>query len=198
MRVVVAVLVGLTSLVVFATPAGACSCEAPSPKKAFDRSGAVFVGTVTEAPTFDGGSSAAPALSEFDVERVYKGDVSERQGVVTPISGASCGFELSAGERVLVFAGERPSWQGALDGARWYGNLCNGTSVLDAAAPAWFGRGLRAAPGADLPGGGDDATAELVAFALAGLALVGSFVIWRRRATIRACPPSGPRSSPPN
>ena len=195
MRVVAAVLLGLTSLVLFASPAAACSCESPSLEEAFDRSGAVFVATVTTAPVFDGGSSSAAGLWLFDVERVYKGHVSERQGVVTPLAGASCGFELAEGQRVLVFAGGHEDWLPRVDGATFYGNLCNGTTVLDGAVPASFGRGLLPAPGADVPAGGDERILEVAAAALMGVAVTGLFAVARGRARIAACPPSAPPSS---
>ncbi|MGI8791726.1 MAG: hypothetical protein ACR2H3_00850, partial [Acidimicrobiales bacterium] len=49
-------------------------------------------------------SSADPERFVFDVQDVFKGEVTSRQTVVTPRSGASCGLEISGPGPYLVFA----------------------------------------------------------------------------------------------
>ena len=53
----------------------------------------------------------------FRVEQVYKGDISNRVEVETSRDGATCGLDLSEGERVGLLL-ER-------DGALWRSNLCS-------------------------------------------------------------------------
>jgi hypothetical protein len=150
MRVVVVVAVLLAAgvgLVVSAEPAVACSCAGLSDEEAFAAADDVFVGTVASVPTFPSEgpwSTADPAEWVFDVESVYKGTVTARQSVWTPLSGASCGLELPAGNAtVVVFATDEDDGLTRGDPPAddpMYASLCGGSRALAAASiPASFG-----------------------------------------------------------
>ena len=105
--------VGLSATVAFgSTPAGACSCAMSNDADAFARSHAVFVGEVAgyDAPApGESFSSADPARWTFTVSRAFKGEVTERQVVVSEVSGASCGLEIPRRGEFLVFAETAPA-----------------------------------------------------------------------------------------
>lgn len=125
-----------------APPAYACSCGAFSDQEAFSRADTVFVGDLAdyEAPESPK-SSIDPALWTFAVTDVYKGEVNERQIVVSAVDGASCGLELPHVGRFLVFARREPqAFEIAVDGGPLYSALCDGTrSVAERAVPDSFG-----------------------------------------------------------
>ncbi|MEX2268388.1 MAG: hypothetical protein WEA75_06870 [Acidimicrobiia bacterium] len=128
----------LTTLVVgpAVRSAHACSCVAQTDSQAFGQADAVFVGRVTGHTVESSGatiSSIDPATWTFSVSEVFKGKVAQRQEVVSPSSGASCGLEVAEGHEYLVFA-----W---LDGVfpeesqpgpgQLAASLCNGTRSTD-------------------------------------------------------------------
>ncbi|MGI8793239.1 MAG: hypothetical protein ACR2H3_08690 [Acidimicrobiales bacterium] len=129
-------------VVLTASPASACSCAGVEDQAALAQADAAFEGVVVEKrepPSGPGMSSADPALWVFRVTKVYKGEVAETQGVISPTSGASCGLELGGpGTRALVFAAGTPGRglpSGSQEGAL-FANLCNGTRSLGDAATA--------------------------------------------------------------
>ena len=143
-RVVVVVTVLMLSAVadVAAAPsAHACSCVGFTDEQAFDRADVVFVGQVAgrSAPAVPK-TSADPAVWTFAVERVYKGSAAEHQGVVSAVSGASCGLEVQRGRTFVVFAQRNPqSREPGFDEATLYANLCGGTrAAADRPIPAAF------------------------------------------------------------
>ena len=109
-----------------AGPAQACSCVENDPVAHFQRADAVFIGTLVDRtvshPDFPAISSADPARHVFAVERVLKGEVHERQAVVSPDSGASCGLELEGDGPFAVFAQR--------DGDGYRARLCGGSGPL--------------------------------------------------------------------
>jgi hypothetical protein len=128
-------------LLVTARPAAACSCAVMSEAKKAAYADAIFVGTLIDRrigePTGAVTSSTDMAVWTFEVSRVYKGTVSERQEIATAMSGASCGLELSGPGPFLVFA-RRPgdavakSWWGdrQLDPGQYVSHLCLGSRAL--------------------------------------------------------------------
>ncbi|RBY76618.1 hypothetical protein DQ239_13875 [Blastococcus sp. TF02-09] len=128
----------LGALVVLgASPAQACECVTGTTAEFTERADAVFTGRLIarEEPSGVIISSTDPALHVFAVDAVAKGAVSERQEVLSPVSGASCGLEIPGGGPVAVFAtrtadphlspGSPP-----LEDDQYYAYLCGGTAPL--------------------------------------------------------------------
>ena len=104
---VIVLLAGLfaVSALLVASPAVACDCATASTREYFDRADAVFTARLVdrqEPATVI--SSIDPALHVFAVDTVYKGTAHESQGVLSPVSGASCGLELTGAGPFVVFA----------------------------------------------------------------------------------------------
>jgi hypothetical protein len=88
-----------------APAASACSCVGGTTQRFFADADAVFTGRLVsreEPATVT--SSADPALHVFAVDTVYKGTVHQSQGVLSPVSGATCGLELTGDGPFVVFA----------------------------------------------------------------------------------------------
>lgn len=132
------------ALAATAQPASACSCATLGDDAAFADADAVFSGVLAEVRTPAGErfNSSDPERFIFDVDRVYKGEVFERQSVVTAREGASCGLELSiqAG-RILVFGRRDGDFIVQADDGELAANLCNGTRPVLASNPVPFGAG---------------------------------------------------------
>ena len=111
----------------------ACSCMIPNAEALLAESDGAFVGTLIERPQPRIGlssSSADPAAWVFEVEESYKGDISSPITVISAISGASCGLELSEGDSASLFVHR--------NGDQWEGNLCSTMgpeALLDASIP---------------------------------------------------------------
>jgi hypothetical protein len=120
-------------LLVTAGPAAACSCGQQSQAQAAAQADAVFVGRLVDRvdpPQRPMMSSSDPATLTFDVSRVYKGTVTARQEIVTAMSGASCGLELT-GEGPFVVFGQRLSYERyQLEPGQYAANLCGGSRAL--------------------------------------------------------------------
>ena len=123
-------------VVVGASPAQACSCAGGTTAEFADRADAVFTGRlVSRTEPGRPGTSADPALHVFAVDAVTKGAVSERQEVLSPVSGASCGLELTGEGAVVVFATRTAdphlSASGPeLEDDQYYAYLCGGSAPL--------------------------------------------------------------------
>lgn len=120
------------------TPAYACSCVSSSGDVAYaDRADAVFVGRLvaTQQPT-PNTSSLDPKILTFAVSAVYKGEVGEKQDIVTAVESASCGLELSGPGPHLIFARALP-WQQEPAPAedQLIADLCGGSRSVTVAAP---------------------------------------------------------------
>jgi hypothetical protein len=96
-RILVVLILLVTMTTWSVVPASACSCIPPDPGPMLERSEAAFIGRVVSHvdPPLDGmiRSSADLVTYTFAVESVAKGDLAEFVQVLSPISGASCGFE---------------------------------------------------------------------------------------------------------
>jgi hypothetical protein len=159
---------------VLAPAASACSCTGGTAADHALRADAVFSGRLVDREVVGG-----TALHVFAVGTVYAGEVSARQGVLSPASGASCGLELAGEGPFLVFADREDD--------RLAAGLCGGTAAWtpEAAAEVQMLTGASApepgAAGTELPGGPSDAALE----AAVAVLLVGAFgggLLLRRRA----------------
>ncbi len=147
-----------------AAPASACDCSVVRATTAADtgplRSEAdvVLAGTlVGRREPLLGGADALATLT-FEVDTVYKGRATRRQQVRTPADGASCGLELEADRRYLVFAT-------ADGGGRLVAEQCGGATPVTQVAATWSGRapepGGPSAGGSVLPAAGTLVAASL-------------------------------------
>jgi hypothetical protein len=124
-----------------ATPASACSCVGQTTQEFFDRADAVFTARLVSreepAPMT---SSADPALHVFAVDTVFKGTAHEAQGVLSPVSGATCGLELVGEGPFVVFASRSTDLGGepfaTLADDQYAAFLCGGTAPLTPALEA--------------------------------------------------------------
>ena len=124
-------------VVLGASPAQACSCGGGTTAEFTERADAVFTGRLVsrDEPDQPVTSSADPALHVFAVDAVAKGAVSDRQEVLSPSSGASCGLELTGDGPVAVFATRTAdphlSASGPeLEDDQYYAYLCDGSAPL--------------------------------------------------------------------
>jgi hypothetical protein len=126
---------------VVAAPASACSCVGGTTQEFLDRADAVFTGRLVSreepAPMT---SSADPALHVFAVDTVVKGTAREQQGVLSPVSGATCGLELVGEGPFVVFATRSTDLGGepfaTLADDQYAAFLCGGTAELTPALQA--------------------------------------------------------------
>lgn len=170
-----------------AGPAVACDCGGLSDADAFDRADAVFVGEVAGyEPPGDAEvmSSADPARWTFEVEAVYKGEVTATQTVVSEWSGASCGLEIPRTGEFVVFASRSGSFSLTPEPGEYYAGLCGGTRStaqgplavdVEASPPAGFeatAMSSAASGAASTDGGAGSAGPSSIVILTAGLALV--------------------------
>ena len=191
--------------VLTAAPAAACSCATQTTQQHFERADAVFTASLLsrEEPRGRVVSSADPAVHVFAVRTVYKGTALESQEVLSPVSGATCGLELSGTGPFVVFASRSIDLGGAPTTAlaehQYASLLCDGsgpvTPELEAELVALAPSGPRSsAPDAELRDG-DDArpvgTWPLLAVLGAVAVLGGGALLDRPRRT--AAPRARPR-----
>lgn len=187
--------------VLLAAPASACSCAGASTAQYLASADAVFVGRLESRevshPPGDLRSSTDPAVHVFAVETVFAGAVTERQEVVSPDSGASCGLELSGTGPYVVF-GTRSAEPGVpLAEGQYEASLCGGTAPLtpeleeelrSLAGPGEAPRtGSGAGGGGATPaaGGDDDRRGWLLGMLVAAAAAAGAGIAWRRSRAAR-------------
>jgi hypothetical protein len=177
-----------------APPASACGCVGGTTQEFFDRADAVFTARLVSREEPRGAllSSADPALHVFAVDTVFKGTAHERQGVLSPVSGASCGLELAGEGPFVVFATRSADLGGTpfatLDDDQYAAFLCGGTAPSTPALEADLA--ALAAPSATrLPGtagtiapGTDPLVPGLLGVGALVLVLGGVLVLRRRRA----------------
>jgi hypothetical protein len=163
-RLLLAGVLGALSLVVLgAAPSFACSCAMAGTEQYVDGADAVCTRTVTDKeppPQRPVMSSMDPVTYTFDVERAFKGDLSDPLPVLSASSGASCGLEgVRVGQRYVVFASE--SKRGDRD---LWASLCGGTAPwsagLEADVVAATGPGTPDPPTAAPAGAGTPETWE--------------------------------------
>lgn len=108
----------------------ACSCVPPAPpEQVLARADAVFAGTILDVDTFalpllD--RSTVPVRVTIEVNKVWKGGVSERVVIRTARDEAACGYNFNVGDDYLVYA--HPSEYGLVTG------LCERTTELGTAS----------------------------------------------------------------
>ena len=142
----------------------------------------------TRAAPGESFSSIDPARWTFTVSRVFKGDVTATQVVVSEVSGASCGLEIPRRGEFLVFAETAPARLSPEPGAgELYAGLCGGTWVAtDGALDPALGPGRAveagaratlpsAAQGADTVDEGSDTWPTLLIF---GATVVGITIVF--------------------
>lgn len=173
--------------------AHACSCAQLELDDALAMSDAAFVGTLVEVRRPEVMlSSMDESRFVFEVETVYKGEVRERQSIVTASDGASCGLELATGTRAIVF-GTIDVYGITPDAGEYGASLCNGTAAF-AGVPPSFGTGTAPLPGSSTIGADDGWASRIVraAWYVAVVALgVGlAVVIARRVRRSRSAPPA--------
>ena len=132
-----ALLVVLTAVLMTAwsqtSAAYACSCASIPISESFKAADAVFVGRLVSRtvshPDLPNVSSADPALHVFAVQSVYKGEVRERQGVVSANGGDSCGLELQGDGPFMVFASQKGAIAVSPAPGQYAAGLCTGTAL---------------------------------------------------------------------
>lgn len=178
-RVLAALTVAVPLLLVApAQPACACSCAQLTPTEAVSRAQTVFSGRLESVEGADGGASADPVRYHFVVDRVLKGQATDRQVVESAASSASCGLEgMEAGKDYLVMA--------ETSGATMSASLCGGTTRLTperlAAVEKVTGPGSTPSPA---PAGTARQPAWRIPVLPLGLAvavITGALVVWRSR-----------------
>jgi hypothetical protein len=118
--VLAALLVVGSMLLTDARPAFACSCRADvNVADELSQSDGAFVGVFTgrDDPLVRGEviSSARTVVNHFTVERSIKGGIGERVDVSAAAEGASCGLELSVGDRTgLLLRQDAGGWRSSL------------------------------------------------------------------------------------
>lgn len=160
--------------------AAACSCVGVSDQEAVPNADAVFTGTLVDiiTPTGAAVSSADPERFVFDVDEVFKGEVSARQSVVTARDGASCGLEITGSGPFVVFARTETDGitTGAVDG-ELYSSLCSGARPLvNSALPAGLVVGAPPNPAASAIGGDED-RAPFAAWGVVGVAALAALTV---------------------
>ncbi len=163
--------------------AAACSCAVTQWPETIATRDVIFKGTPVQRESsgpFWSGSSADWA---FNVDTVYKGEVTERAIVVAGADGASCGVVFTLGLPYLVVT----------TGGDKYGfdtNLCSGTNEASQIPDtAWAVLGAGSAP---LPGGPSLDTLSpttIIYWVAAGLAVIAVVArVWFRRRRRRRFP----------
>jgi hypothetical protein len=130
MRIFFAALaLGLAALAYGVDPAAACSCALGDARTRLARADGAFVGTFVEKrEPAQIESSADDAVYVFRVEQSVKGNLPETLFVLSPVSGASCGLEISPGDRVGLFLRR--------DGDSWRAVLCDQVAPSELLAAA--------------------------------------------------------------
>jgi hypothetical protein len=110
--------------------AHACSCVADiTPKETYSHADVVFVGTVQSVKEKASWGKEFREVA-FDVQTIWKGEITGDTTVVTGAGGGDCGFDFEEGETYFVYAGY----------GGFYGdehtlevNMCNRTALLSLA-----------------------------------------------------------------
>ena len=144
-RMLIFVVIIISTLVLETEPAYACSCVLPGPPdEELTNAAAVFSGRVIDIVkpiNFGSISSADPIKVTFQVQEVWKGSVSLTTTITTARSGASCGYIFKKGSEYIVYA----------DGSEnnLSVSMCSRTQPLDAAELDLQVLGAGAAPTAN-------------------------------------------------
>ncbi|HKX74530.1 MAG TPA: hypothetical protein VJR05_03990 [Acidimicrobiia bacterium] len=119
-------LVLVTSLLVSAGPAYACSCMEAQPREMLEFGPTAFVGTITGVTAAGQGPIGAQHLLTFEVETVLAGEVGPLVEVLTADNSAACGIDGTVGARMAVFATD--------EGGQLSSSLCSVTDADQALA----------------------------------------------------------------
>lgn len=168
-----------------APPAAACDCGWLPTAEALAAADAVFVATLVdvERPPFGEGSRSDDlATYTFAVTGVHKGEVAERQEIVSEVSGAACGLELRGRGPFLVFGTTRASApEGGRSGpGQYYAGLCGGTRPLsllediEVLGPARRPPPAEPAPPEPAGSGAPDRTTAIVVIAIVAVGGIGA------------------------
>lgn len=107
--------------VAFEKPSTFCECAKRNDiKSEIEASDAIFVGEVIEIK-----NSQPDAIITFKVERIWKGDKTEKLLIFTDNRGKACGYNFKKGERYLVYAYKR-------DG-ELHTDICSRTATVNTA-----------------------------------------------------------------
>jgi hypothetical protein len=114
-RLLAALGLALSYLVLSPTQAFACSCALSTTDEFVDLADVVVRGTIDDSTVSD------PVTYTVSVAETYKGEAAGTLEVLSAASGASCGLEhVRLGESYVVFAED--------DGGRLWASLCGGTA----------------------------------------------------------------------
>ncbi|MFC4785731.1 hypothetical protein ACT8ZV_14730 [Nocardioides sp. MAHUQ-72] len=120
-RLLAALLLAGSGVVLGQLPAHACTCATTKPQTQASRADDVFTGTVTDV-TSKGKATSATTTYAVEVDRVYKGDITTRTVDVTSEgSGPSCGLDDLVADKKYVFFVKA-------DGAALTTDRCSGTA----------------------------------------------------------------------
>lgn len=121
-RLLIALVLAGSAVVLTQLPAHACKCAAGSTKDDIKRADAVFSGVLLDSSTGRTGErDRRETTYEIEAETVYRGTVKTADIVVTTETDSSCGLgELEADKRYLFFVVE--------DGAKLTTDQCSGTA----------------------------------------------------------------------
>ena len=109
----------------------ACSCAPVDLERDLPEADGAVVGSVLERRV--DGDTATYLLR---VEQAYKGDISDRIEVVTPVDGAACGLEAAVGDRLgLLLAREGGEWRSGLCSQVEPAAFLEATDIEDNALP---------------------------------------------------------------
>jgi len=147
MRILLLLVIITSMLTIETGPAYACSCAPPGPPdEELSNAAAVFTGKVISLAKPKGGfgpvSSADPIEVTFQVDKVWKGSVSQTTTITTARSGASCGYTFEKGSEYIVYAHGQENNLSV--------SLCSRTQPLDTADDDLAQLGVGAAPLADV------------------------------------------------
>jgi hypothetical protein len=121
---------------VLAGDALACTCAAAPPRQQLDSADAAFVGRLVDTRPAASGES----VYVFVVDNVVKGDLERRIEVLSPASGAACGFELARDEATGILVDRRgDDWIGGLCGQMAVGELVEASRARDEPLVNWGG-----------------------------------------------------------
>ena len=116
--------------------AAACTCAAAPARARLDSADAAFIGRLVA-------TRAAPANESvyvFTVDSVLKGELGRRIEVLSPTSGATCGFELEPNEaHGILLRRDDDAWIGGLCGQIAVGELITAAEATEEPLVNWGG-----------------------------------------------------------